>query len=405
MNWSDSAVVLVAAGRGVRAGGDGPKQYRRLGGLPVLSRTLRAFAAALPGAPIVCVIHPADADLYEDAVERARAVVGETPALLRALLPPVSGGATRQDSVRAGLAALDAAATKIVLIHDAARPFASTRLIRDAVEAALRQGAAVPALAFADAMKLVDEQDCIGGDADRNRLRAVQTPQAFRYDLIRSAHDRAAAQGFVDAADDAAVAAWAGHRVHTFEGEAGNVKLTHPQDFASARARLLLSLADVRTGFGYDVHAFGPGDHVWLGGVRVPHDAGFVGHSDADVLLHALTDAILGAIADGDIGAHFPPSDPRWKGAASDIFLKDAVARVAALGGVIAHLDATIVCEAPKVGPHREAIRAQVAAIAGLDVGRVAIKATTSEKLGFMGRREGVAAHAVATVRLPLPYM
>lgn len=400
MNWSDSAVVLVAAGRGVRAGGAGPKQYRRLGGLPVLSRTLRAFAAALPGAPIVCVIHPADTGLYENAVEQARAGGDEL-----VLLPAVMGGATRQESVRAGLAAFDAAATKIVLIHDAARPFATVTLIREAVEAARRHGAAVPALALADAMKFVDERDCVEGHADRNRLRAVQTPQAFRYDLIRGAHERAAAQGFADAADDAAVAAWAGDRVHTFEGEAGNVKLTQPQDFAAAHARLLLSLADVRTGFGYDVHAFGAGDHIWLGGVRVPHDAGLVGHSDADVLLHALTDAILGAIADGDIGAHFPPSDPRWKGAASDVFLQDAVARVAARGGVIAHLDATIVCEAPKVGPHREAIRARVASIAGLDIGRVAVKATTSERLGFTGRREGVAAHAVATVRLPVESM
>lgn len=393
MDWSDVGVILVAAGRGTRAGGDGPKQYRPLAGLPVLSRTLDAFAAALPGARAVCVIHPDDAALYEEAVARVT-----TPGL--DLLAPVAGGATRQDSVRAGIAAFRSGA-KIVLIHDAARPFASARLIRSAVEAARAHGAAVPAVALVDALKSVDDQERLTGDVDRNRVRAVQTPQAFAFDLIRDAHERAAAQGFSNAADDAAIAAWAGHRVHTFEGEAGNVKLTHPQDFAAAEARLFMSLADVRTGSGYDVHAFGPGDHIWLGGVRVPHDAGLVGHSDADVLLHALTDAILGAIADGDIGAHFPPSDPRWKGAASDIFLKEAVRRVTALGGVIAHLDATIICEAPKVGPHRDAIRARVAEIAGLDIGHVAIKATTSEKLGFTGRREGVAAQALATVRLP----
>lgn len=393
MDWSDVGVILVAAGRGTRAGGAGPKQYRPLAGLPVLSRTLNAFAAALPGARAVCVIHPDDAALYEDAAARA-----QVPGL--DLLAPVPGGAARQDSVRAGIAALRPG-VKIVLVHDAARPFASVRLIRAAVAAARAHGAAAPALAPVDALKSVDDQERLSGDVDRNRVRAVQTPQAFAFDLIRDAHERAAAQGFSNAADDAAIAAWAGHRVHAFDGEASNVKLTHPQDFAMAEARLLMSLGDVRTGVGYDVHAFGPGDHIWLGGVRVPHDAGLVGHSDADVLLHALTDAILGAIADGDIGAHFPPSDPRWKGASSDVFLKDAVRRVGALGGVVAHLDATIVCEAPKVGPHREAIRARVAEIAGLDVGRVAIKATTSEKLGFTGRREGVAAQALATVRLP----
>ncbi|MFN3890387.1 MAG: bifunctional 2-C-methyl-D-erythritol 4-phosphate cytidylyltransferase/2-C-methyl-D-erythritol 2,4-cyclodiphosphate synthase [Beijerinckiaceae bacterium] len=394
MNWSDVAVVLVAAGRGTRAGGDAPKQYRQLGGLPVLARTAGAFASALPGARIVCVIHPDDQDRYEDAAARSGIAIG--------LLAPVAGGATRQDSVRAGLAALDPVATRIVLIHDAARPFASAALIQAAVVAAREHGAAVPALAPVDALKSVDPQGRLEADVDRNRVRAVQTPQAFAYDLILNAHERAASRGLTDAADDAAVAAWAGHRVHTFEGEAANMKLTHAEDFAAAEARLLAAMGDVRTGFGYDVHAFGPGDHIWLGGVRVPHDAGLVGHSDADVLLHALTDAILGAIADADIGAHFPPSDPSWKGASSDIFLKDAVRRVAARGGAVSHLDATIVCEAPKVGPHRDAIRARIAEIAGLPIGRVAVKATTSERLGFTGRREGVAAQAVATVRLPL---
>ncbi|MBX9758645.1 MAG: bifunctional 2-C-methyl-D-erythritol 4-phosphate cytidylyltransferase/2-C-methyl-D-erythritol 2,4-cyclodiphosphate synthase [Beijerinckiaceae bacterium] len=394
MDFSDIGVVLVAAGRGVRAGGDGPKQYRALTGQPVLSRTIAAFESALPDARILCVIHADDRDLYEAALARSGAA--------SRVLPPVVGGASRQESVLAGLRALDAGRTRIVLIHDAARPFASASLIHAAVAAARAHGAAVPALAPVDALKGVDAQDHLLGDIDRNSVRAVQTPQAFALDLIKAAHEKAAAQGFSNAADDAAVAAFAGHRVHTFDGDAANVKLTHPQDFASAEMRLLMGLPDVRTGLGYDVHAFGPGDHIWLGGVRIAHDAALVGHSDADVLLHALTDAILGAIADGDIGAHFPPSDMRWKGAASDVFLKDAAARVAALGGIIAHLDATIICEAPKVGPHREVIRARVAEIAGLEIGRVAVKATTSERLGFTGRREGIAVQAIATVRLPM---
>jgi 2-C-methyl-D-erythritol 4-phosphate cytidylyltransferase/2-C-methyl-D-erythritol 2,4-cyclodiphosphate synthase len=303
--------------------------------------------------------------------------------------------------VLAGLRALDAAAPEIVLIHDAARPFASPGLIRAAVAAAREHGAAIPALPAVDALKSVGANDALLDDVDRAGVRAVQTPQAFSYRLIRDAHERAAAAGATDMPDDAALARWAGHAVRAFPGEAGNVKLTTQEDFAMAQARVLMELADVRTGLGYDVHAFGPGDHVWLGGVKIPHDAGLVGHSDADVLLHALTDAILGALADGDIGAHFPPSDMRWKGAASDVFLKDAVARVAARGGMIAHLDATIICEAPKIGPHRDAIREQVARICGLPLGRVAVKATTSEKLGFTGRREGVAVQAIATIRLP----
>ena len=394
MDFSDVAVVLVAAGRGVRAGGEGPKQYRLLAGQPVLARTIAAFATALPAARLLCVIHPDDRDLYDAAAASSGAA--------DRLLAPVIGGASRQDSVRAGLDALDGAVTRIVLIHDAARPFAGARLIHAAVDAARRHGAAVPALAPVDALKGVDAQGRLLSDIDRNGVRAVQTPQAFALDLIRGAHQRAAAQGFTGAADDAAIAAFAGHMVHTFEGDAGNLKLTHPQDFAQAELRVFMALPDVRTGLGYDVHAFGPGDHIWLGGVRIAHDAALVGHSDADVLLHALTDAILGAIADGDIGAHFPPSDMRWKGAASDVFLKDAVARVAARGGLIAHLDATIICEAPKIGPHRDVIRETIARIAGLDVGRVAVKATTSERLGFTGRREGIAVQAIATVRLPM---
>jgi 2-C-methyl-D-erythritol 4-phosphate cytidylyltransferase/2-C-methyl-D-erythritol 2,4-cyclodiphosphate synthase len=229
----------------------------------------------------------------------------------------------------------------------------------------------------------------------------VQTPQAFGFDLLLEAHRRAAAAGREDFTDDAALAEWAGHRVATFEGEASNVKLTTPEDFLRAEAAQVAALADVRTGFGFDVHQFIAGDHVWLGGVRIAHECGVTGHSDADVVLHALVDAILGALCEGDIGVHFPPSDPQWRGASSDRFLAFAVERVQARGGRIAHLDATIVCEAPRIGPHRDAMRARIAEIAGISESRVAIKATTSEKLGFTGRREGIAAFANATIRLP----
>ena len=233
------------------------------------------------------------------------------------------------------------------------------------------------------------------------RLRAVQTPQAFRFDLILAAH-RAAALGASDLTDDAAVAEWAGHRVHVFAGEDSNMKVTTTKDLFAAEARLLRDLADIRTGQGYDVHAFGPGGHVWLGGVKIEHDHGLVGHSDADVLSHAITDALLGALADGDIGSHFPPSDPQWRGAASRIFLAAAAAKVRSRGGVIAHIDATVVCERPKLGPHRDAIRKSIAEIVEIPLDRVAVKATTSERLGFTGREEGIASLAIATIRLPL---
>jgi 2-C-methyl-D-erythritol 4-phosphate cytidylyltransferase / 2-C-methyl-D-erythritol 2,4-cyclodiphosphate synthase len=239
------------------------------------------------------------------------------------------------------------------------------------------------------------------GTIDRTHLRVVQTPQAFAFSALRDAHRRAEAAGRDDFTDDAQLAEWAGLKVATFEGEAGNLKLTSSDDFVRAEAAKLAALSDVRTGFGFDVHAFGDGDHVMLGGVRVSHGRGLTGHSDADVVLHALVDAILGALAEGDIGVHFPPTDPQWRGAASDRFLSYAVERVRSRGGRIAHLDVTIVCEAPRIGPHRDAIRARIAEIAALPVERVGVKATTSEKMGFTGRGEGMAAFANATVRLP----
>jgi 2-C-methyl-D-erythritol 4-phosphate cytidylyltransferase / 2-C-methyl-D-erythritol 2,4-cyclodiphosphate synthase len=384
------AAVVVAAGRGLRAGGDVPKQYRGLAGEPVIRPALIAFLSHPRIAAVQPVIHPDD-----------QAMFGAATAGLTNLLPPVWGGATRQASVCAGLEAVGAKSPDIVLIHDAARPFVSDALIDRAIDTAKTRGAAVPAIAIADTVKKIDDDAVVTATLDRNHLRMVQTPQAFGFDLIMTAHRRAAASGRDDFTDDAALAEWAGHRVSVFEGEARNVKLTTNDDFARAEIARHAALADVRTGNGFDVHAFADGDHVMLGGVRIPHSRGVTGHSDADVALHALVDAILGALADGDIGAHFPPSDPQWKGASSDRFLAFAAERVRARGGMIAHLDVTVVCEVPRVSPHRDAMRARIAAIAGIAEGRVAVKATTSEQLGFTGRGEGIFALATATVRLP----
>lgn len=389
---ADTLVLIVAAGRGSRFGGEIPKQYRLLGGVPVLARTLAAFADALPAARLLVTIHPDDSALYEAAV----AALPEGVAAR--LLPWVAGGATRQASVRNGLESVSKGTQKIVLVHDAARPFASSALIVRACGAAHEFGAAVPGFAVTDTIKTVDGAGAVTATPDRATLRAVQTPQAFDYALLLAAHRAAAG---LELTDDAAVAEKAGHRVHIFEGDAGNMKITSAGDLEAAERRLSGDLSDVRVGQGYDVHAFEPGDYVWLGGVAIPHDKKLLGHSDADVLMHAVTDAIFGALADGDIGSHFPPSDPQWKGAASSIFLAYAADRVRARGGMIAHVDTTVVAERPKVGPHREAIRAKLAEIMKISVDRVAVKATTSERLGFTGREEGIAALAMATVRLP----
>jgi 2-C-methyl-D-erythritol 4-phosphate cytidylyltransferase/2-C-methyl-D-erythritol 2,4-cyclodiphosphate synthase len=384
------AAVIVAAGRGHRAGGEMPKQYREIAGEPVIRPTLAAFLDHPQIDAVQPVIHPDDAGAFRAATSG-----------LKNLLPPVPGGATRQISVRAGLEALRIKAPDVVLIHDAARPFLTGALITRAIAAARQHGAAVPAVAIADTVKKIDEHAFITETLDRSRLRTVQTPQAFAFGLIAEAHRRAAVAGRDDFTDDAALAEWAGHQVSTFAGESGNVKLTTGDDFTRAEAQHMAALGDVRTGGGFDVHAFADGDHVMLGGVRVPYSRGVTGHSDADVALHALVDAVLGALAEGDIGLHFPPSDPQWKGAPSEKFLAFACERVRARGGLIANLDLTIVCEAPRVSPHREAIRERIAAIAGIAVGRVAVKATTSEKMGFTGRGEGLVAMATATVRLP----
>ena len=367
-------VVIVAAGRGSRAGGDLPKQWQILAGKPVLAHTLAAFA----GLPVTLVVHP-------DDMARARALAP------RARL--VTGGAQRADSVRAALEALaDSDATR-VLIHDGARPLVSRALIDRLIAALDHAPAAAPALPVTDALWR-GERDQVTGTQPREGLYRAQTPQAFRLAEILAAH-RAHPGG---AADDVQVARAAGLDVQIVEGEEDNLKLTFPGDFQRAEAILKGRDVDIRLGNGYDVHAFTEGDHVWLCGVKLPHSRALLGHSDADVGMHALTDAIYGALAAGDIGRHFPPSDPQWKGAASHIFLRHAVELAGDRGFRISNCDVTLVCERPKIGPHAAEMQAALAAIMGLDADRISVKATTSERLGFTGREEGIAALATATL-------
>ncbi|GJD84920.1 bifunctional 2-C-methyl-D-erythritol 4-phosphate cytidylyltransferase/2-C-methyl-D-erythritol 2,4-cyclodiphosphate synthase [Methylobacterium haplocladii] len=406
-----TAAVVVAAGKGLRIGGDLPKQYRRVGGRAVLTRTLAALASH-PGIDrIQPVIAPDATDFYRECLADLE------PDLGKKLSEPVAGGATRQQSVRAGLEALAAsgAAPDLVLVHDAARPYVATDLIDRAIQAGREHGAAVPGVAVSDTIKLVEPiAPGIGRVHEtpaRESLRAVQTPQAFVYATLIDAHRRAVAEGRDGFTDDGALAEWAGLSVVVFEGDAANRKITQPSDLIDAdrtfsggadavsASTMTTLVSHLATGF--DVHKFGPGDHVWLGGIKIPADRGVIAHSDGDVVLHALTDALLGTIADGDIGTHFPPSDEKWRGAASDQFLAHAVALVRARGGRIDHLDITVLAEAPRIGAHREAIRARVAEIAGIPIGCVSIKATTTETLGFVGRAEGLAAQAAASVRLP----
>jgi 2-C-methyl-D-erythritol 4-phosphate cytidylyltransferase/2-C-methyl-D-erythritol 2,4-cyclodiphosphate synthase len=382
------AAVVVAAGRGARAGGSLPKQYRMIGTEPVLRSSLALLSWHGEVGAVVPVIHPDDAVHFQAASAGLK------------LMPPVHGGATRQASVRAGLEALKSHPPDIVLVHDAARPFCSAALVSRAIASCAQTGAAIPTLEVSDTIKTV-EQGYVIETLDRTKLRSVQTPQAFSYAHLLEGHRRAAREHREDFSDDAALAEWAGMKVAAFPGEPGNIKLTTEDDFARAASRRLASLADLRVGNGMDVHPLGPGDHVMIGGVRIPHDRGFIAHSDGDVALHALVDAILGALADGDIGAHFSPNDSRWRAAASDQFLKFAAGRVRARGGQLAHLDVTIVCEAPHIGPHRDAMRQRIAEIAEIAIERVAVKGTSSEKLGFTGRGEGIAAFATATIRLP----
>jgi 2-C-methyl-D-erythritol 4-phosphate cytidylyltransferase/2-C-methyl-D-erythritol 2,4-cyclodiphosphate synthase len=391
------AAIVVAAGRGSRAGDGIPKQYRMLAGEPVLTRSLRACIGNSSVGTAVVVIHPDDRAFYDEAVQAL------PPADREKLMPPCFGGETRQDSVRSGLEALSDAAPELVLVHDAARPFVSAELVDRAIAAGLAAGAAIPGIPVTDTIKVVDAGGHVSGTPDRATLRAVQTPQAFRFDAILRAHRNAAATGHGPFTDDGALAEWAGLPVRVFAGDSANIKLTHMDDFNEADRRLRgedMRLV-TRVGTGFDVHAFADGDHVWLGGVRIPYRRGVLAHSDGDVILHALTDAVLGALADGDIGTHFPPSDPQWRGASSDRFLAHAVGLVRSRGGRVDHLDATLLCEAPRLGSHREAMRARIAEIAEIAVDQVSLKATTTEKMGFTGREEGLAAQAAATIRLP----
>jgi len=404
------AGVIVAAGRGTRlsdADGSLPKQYRLLCGKQILTRTLAAFLEHPGIHHVLPVIGQDDDALFAAALE------GLDAALLPKCLAPVKGGETRQASVFNGLRALQGPAPDCVLVHDAARPLVSAAILNRTL-AALDDGAqaVLTAIPVVDTLKRVSDTAAPLTTLDRTGLWAAQTPQGFPFKAILDAHSEAAHAGRSDFTDDTAVMEWTGAPVQIIEGEQDNFKITTAGDLGRAERILsmtkptsqtpsLLALPDIRVGSGYDVHAFEDGDAVILGGVSIQHTKRLKGHSDADVVLHAITDAVLGSIADGDIGAHFPPSDPQWKGAASDQFLIDAVRRVRDRGGRLAHIDVTIVCESPKIGPHRPGIRASIAAICDLPAGRVSVKATTSEKLGFTGRSEGIAAMATVTVRLP----
>lgn len=392
------AMLIVAAGKGLRAGGGLPKQYRKIGGTPVLRRTIEAALACERVSAVVVLIGEDDGTHYADCI------AGLADPRLR---PPATGGDTRQQTVLNGLRALEDFAPDIVLVHDGARPFASAKVIAASIDAIVTgHRAAIAAIPVSDTLKRADgESGAILGTVERSGLYAAQTPQAFRYSDILAAHERAASEGLASFTDDAAVAEWAGHTVVLTPGETGNVKITTAEDLrrldSESATREQRMDMETRVATAYDVHAFEAGRGVILGGITIPHDRALKGHSDADVVLHALTDAVLATICDGDIGHHFPPSDPQWRGAPSDQFLAYAVDRLRQRGGRISHLDVTIVCERPKIGPHRETMRARIAEICGTPLHRVSVKATTSERLGFTGREEGIAALATATVRLP----
>jgi 2-C-methyl-D-erythritol 4-phosphate cytidylyltransferase/2-C-methyl-D-erythritol 2,4-cyclodiphosphate synthase len=396
------AVIIVAAGIGERMGG-GPKQYRMLAGVPVLARTIAAFTRRDDITWVLPVINPAHTGLY----------AGLSLADPR-LLPAVGGAATRQGSVLAGLEALVPLKPDIVLIQDAARPLVEDATISGVVDV-LRSDApdacaALPVLPVTDTIKRSHDGKTTNGRLDRRTLFAAQTPQGFLFELIHRAHRLAASNAsefpddpaFVNEfTDDVEIAEQFGIKVTLTRGSPRNIKLTHPEDFERAERLLGGKSMETRTGSGFDVHPFEPGDAVWLGGVRIPHTAKLKGHSDADAPLHALTDAIYGALGEGDIGTFFPPSDPRWKGAASTVFLEHAAGLVTGRGGRIVNLDLTIVCEAPRISPHVPAMKAAIAGACAVSPSRVAIKATTSEQLGFTGRGEGLMAMATATVELP----
>lgn len=371
-----------------------------LGQESVLAHAVRPFLEDARCASVIVVIHADDAALYEAAI----APLAAHPRFSR-LAAPVTGGATRQDSVRAGLEALSPTSPDAVLIHDAARPFLDAPVLDRVMDQLTSVPGAIAAEPLADTLKREGDGGLIAGTVDRARLWRAQTPQGFHFKRILAAHRKAADKGRHDFTDDAALAEWDGIPVALVAGSSRNTKITTRPDLELAN--LIMSnetpqpILEPRFGTGFDVHRFEPGDHVWLCGVRIAHDAKLEGHSDADAPLHALTDAILGALGDGDIGQHFPPSDPKWKGAASRLFVEDARRRVEERGGRILNVDVTILCEAPRIGPHRDAMRQAISEMLKIDISRVAVKATTTETLGFTGRREGLAALASAALLVP----
>jgi 2-C-methyl-D-erythritol 4-phosphate cytidylyltransferase/2-C-methyl-D-erythritol 2,4-cyclodiphosphate synthase len=379
------AALIVAAGRGERLGGSIPKQYQSLGGTSLVRRSMAAFAGRPDISHVLAVISP------DDEVHYREAVAALTP------LSPATGGPTRQESVRAGLEALAPHAPDYVLVHDAARPLLSPALI-DRVIAALdgSADAAIPLLTVSDTLRR-RTGDGRWESIPRDGVCRAQTPQGFDFAAILKAHRDHAHEPVTD---DMALAQLAGLRIATVAGEETNMKITTPEDMATAE-RLLAGAMETRTGSGFDAHRFATGDHVWLCGVKIAHTHALEGHSDADCGLHALTDAILGALGAGDIGQHFPPTDERWLGAPSSQFLEHAAKLVRDAGGTIRNCDVTLICEAPKIAPHRDAMRGRIAEILKLDVARVSVKATTTEGMGFTGRREGLAAQAVVAVETP----
>ena len=393
-NW---AALIVAGGRGVRAGGDVPKQYQKLNGKSVLRRTVEAFLQHEHIHHLRVVIGVDDRARYDDAL-------GDLALAEPRLLDPVIGGAERQISVRLGLESLVESAPAIVFIHDAVRPFVKPSLLNklsDAIDAGAE--GAIAALPVTDTLKRQDDHQSVLSTVDRAGLWHAQTPQAFPFQTILTAHQSLVDDVFTD---DAAIMEASGKDVALVEGERTNIKITTPADFVLAaqfleEAPMAVQPRQYRSGQGFDVHRFGPGQSVTLCGVTLPHDKSLAGHSDADVALHALTDALVGTIGAGDIGAHFPPSDPQWRGAASSIFVKKALELIAEQSGRVEHVDVTIICERPKVGPFREEMQKSVADLLGLAVEDVSIKATTTEGLGYTGRQEGIAAQAIATISLP----
>jgi 2-C-methyl-D-erythritol 4-phosphate cytidylyltransferase/2-C-methyl-D-erythritol 2,4-cyclodiphosphate synthase len=371
---------VVAAGKGLRVGGDTPKQFRAWRGKPLVRHAVEALAQAGADPLIVAIA--------EDAREHAETALAGIPGVTF-----VTGGATRQDSVRAGLDALAPFVPERVLIHDAARPDLPREVVTRLVAALGTHAGAIPVLPVVDSLAVAGEGGVMAAKAEREALRRVQTPQAFRFAAILAAHH--AWPGATDAGDDAQVLMASKGSVALVDGDERLKKITFAEDFMDQS-----TLPAFRVGQGFDVHRLETGEELWLGGVKIPHDMGLAGHSDADVALHAITDAVLGAVGEGDIGTHFPPSDPRWRGARSGQFLEHAVGLARAAGYAIANVDLTLICEAPKIGPHRPAIRAEVARLMGLAESAVSIKATTTERLGFTGRGEGIAAQAIVCVTL-----